>query len=80
MRRLAVCFLLLATAGCRCGGKTETIKPSIGTSPVQIDFGPVKVGTTASLPVRITAQTKAQLQISSVSVVSSSGVYTVGKT
>lgn len=80
MRRLAVCFLLLAASACRCGGNVNRVNPSIGTNPVQVDFGPVKVGTTATISVRVSAQTQAQLILSDVSVTSSSGVFTLTKT
>jgi hypothetical protein len=79
MRRVAVCFLLLASVGCRCGGKVNQVSPSIGTSPVQVDFGPVKVGTEAKRSVRIIAQTNTQLTLSSVAVSSSSGTYRLTK-
>lgn len=79
MRRLALCFLVLAASACRCGGRVNTVKPSIGTSPVQLDFGPVKVGSQATRSVRVAAQTQTQLLLSSVQVVSSTGAYTLAK-
>src|SRR5688572_21600798 len=79
MRRLVVCFLLLASAACRCGGTVNRVNPSIGTNPVQLDFGPVKVGSSATGSVRVRAQTQAQLLISKVEVVSASGTYTLAK-
>lgn len=79
MRRLGLCIVMLAAAGCRCDGGVNQAKPSIGTSPAQLDFGPVKVGSTASLSLRVSSQTRATLTISSMTIVGGNGLFTLSK-
>jgi len=44
-RLLVAPFLVLLWTGCKCGQTVATVVPTLGVSPVSLDFGPVKVGT-----------------------------------
>lgn len=53
--------------GCRgCDGGVNRIAPLIGVRPVSLDFGPVKAGTEEVLTLEISAQSKAALEVSGV--------------
>jgi hypothetical protein len=66
-RVLLCCLVLLLSAGgCTCKQNVNTIPPSLGVTPVGVDFGPVKVGESAVRTLRLAARTQAQVTIASV--------------
>lgn len=67
MRSLVVLGLLMVvTAGCKCGPEVSKVNPSLGVSPVGLDFGQVKVGDAKTLSVRLEAQTRTAVDLSSI--------------
>jgi len=63
--RVAV-LLWLWLAGCTCKQTVSGIAPSLGVTPVGVDFGPVKVGDTSVRTLRLEARTQAAVTISSI--------------
>ncbi len=62
------CFVVLLTAGCKCGGNVATVKPDLQVTPQSLNFGPTKVGTTSSpLKLKLASQTKTSVTISGTS-------------
>jgi hypothetical protein len=81
MKKLFVLATAVALVGCRgCDSGVKRVKPVIGVSPVSLDFGKVKVGTSATLPVTIESQSKAELTITSAAIEgASAGSFKLGE-
>ena len=65
---LALVVLPLLFAGCRCGPGVQDIPAVLAVSPNALDFGEVKLGDTAELPVKLSAQVNAPVSITGVTV------------
>lgn len=68
MRVLLAVFVVLGVASCRCGPDVTTVKPSLGVSPVGLDFGQVKVGEAKQLTVKLESQTRTSITFSAITV------------
>lgn len=68
MRALLTVVLAISVAGCKCGPEVAKVNPSIGVSPAGLDFGQVKLGQSKQLTVKVDAQTRTALALSSVKV------------
>ncbi len=66
MRHLISVTLLLAANACTCKPNVTQIKPSLGASPVGVDFGQVKTGSAAKATVTLSARSNAPVAISSI--------------
>lgn len=62
--RWVVAVLAACASGCRCSEKTTTIPPSLGVDPASLDFGTVKQGGVATLELRLSAQSRAAVELS----------------
>lgn len=69
MRSWFVLVVLCSTAACKCGPTVSKVNPSLAASPAGLDFGQVKVGgDSKTLSVRLEAQTRTSVVISSITI------------
>jgi len=64
MRHLIFPLLFLSVSGCTCRSNVNQITPSLGASPVGIDFDQVKTGHTKAVTLTLSARTNAPVAIS----------------
>ena len=63
-----VAVLVAALSGCKCGPDVQQVRPSIAVTPAGIDFAQAKVGQSKTASVRLEAQTRTAVTLSSITV------------
>lgn len=68
MRFFVAASVLLSVAACKCGPDVMQVNPSLGVTPVGLDFGQVKVGEAKQLTVKLESLTRTEVTFSSISI------------
>jgi hypothetical protein len=77
MRPLFLFVLLVFASDCTCGSKVTKVAPSLGVTPVGLDFGQVKTGHAAQATLTLSARTDAPVTLSGIKLETAEG-FTLG--